>query len=469
MDEKKGSVQQDEYQVIQEKIVPKKNKARWVRLGKTLIRTIIHAALFGVIAAIVLVFSGKFFVEKLGLENALRQIVEIGGTTPTPKAAPTKAPTPTPKNTSSTTPTKVPEPSPSEPAQVTPDIPPEITVTIGEGSSKNPVDSTKQTETIQDFLNIYSGVTGLARELEKSLVKITAITEGVDWFEEAYETRENATGLYVGDNGLSMLFLVNLDSIEGATKFEVTFANGKSLPGTIFSYDTNYRLAVLSVRMSAAASMEKEVLPERARFALDNVEAGIPVMVLGNPNGHVGAMELGMTTGVNQVVPVIDDEVLYFTTGITKYADGDGFVFNLSGEVIGITSDKLNNGENGVFTAAMVSGMRQIIEKTLNNMPRIYCGMRLETVDEVMREKNNLPEGVYVTEVLPSSPAMSAGIKNGDIIIQVGIEPATDVRQFHEGVSSSGAGRSIRVTVNREVKGERKDQTFYLVPEERMH
>lgn len=469
MDENKDNVQQDEYQVIQEKIVPKKNKAGWTRLGKALLRTIINAALFGVIAAVVLVFSGKFLIEKLGLENALRQIVEIGGTSPTPKEAPTKAPTPTPKNTPTNRPTTIPEPSPSEVLPVTPDITPEITVTIGGDSSSNPVEDPKQSETIQDFLNIYSGVSGLAKNLEKSLVKITAITEGVDWFEEAYETRESATGLYVGDNGLSMLFLVNLDSIEGATKFEVTFANGKSLPGSIFSYDTNYRLAVLSVRMSATSSIEKEVLPEKARFALDDVAAGIPVMVLGNPNGHMGAMELGMTTGVNQVVPVIDDEVLYFTTGITKYADGDGFVFNLSGEVIGIVSDKLNNGENGVFTAAMVSGMRQIIEKTLNNAPRIYCGMRLETVDEVMREKNNLPEGVYVTEVLPSSPAMSAGIKNGDIIIQVGIEPATDVRQFHEMISGSGAGRSIRVTVSREVKGERKDQTFYLVPEERMH
>ena len=123
-----------------------------------------------------------------------------------------------------------------------------------------------------------------------------------------------------------------------------------------------------------------------------------------------------MITGTDQVVQVVDDEVVYFTTGITEYADGDGFVFNLSGDVIGIVSKSLNKGEQGVFTAAAVNGMREIIERMVNNFPRIYCGMRLETIDNVTGDKYKLPAGVYVSEVLMGSPAMYAGIKNGDII-----------------------------------------------------
>lgn len=468
MDERKDRVHQDEYQVIQEKIVPKKQKARLIRWGKALLRTTIFAGLFGAVAAVVFVYAGKYFSKKAGLDEVLRKMVEIGGTTPTPKAIPTQAPTPTPKGKPTDIPGSGVTPVPTEEVQ-DPRVTPEVTVTIGKDGTGETDENPPQTGGIQEFIDMYSGITDLAKETEKSLVRVTAITEGVDWFEESYETRKNATGLCVGDNGVDLLFLTNLDSIEGATKFEITFANDKSLPASIFSYDTNYRLAVLSVRLSAVASMEKEALPVKANFSLENVNAGTPVMVLGNPNGHMGAMELGMTTGVNQVVPVIDDEVLYFTTGITRYTDGDGFVFNLSGEVIGIISDKLNNGESGVFTAAMVSGMQKIIVKTLNNSPRIYCGMRLETVDEAMRIKNNLPKGVYVTEVLPSSPAMTAGIKNGDIIVEVGIKPATGVRQFYETISSSGAGKSIRITVSRDIKGERKEQNFYIVPEERMH
>ncbi len=468
MDENKDDVQQKEYQVIQEKIVPKK-KSSWKRWGKSLLRTVILALVFGVVAGAALVVSGKILIEKLGLEGSLRQIVEIGGSTPTPKPAPTRTPTKAPTKTPTKAPTASAEPSPSETVSVTPEITPEVTVTLDGGSEENPVDVIGQGESIQEFLNIYAGVAELARNLEKSLVQVTAITEGVDWFEEAYETRANAAGLYVGDNGLDMLFLVNLDSIEGATKFEVIFADGESLPGTIFSYDTNYRLAVLSVRLSAAEGIEEDSLPVRATFALDEVAAGIPVMVLGNPNGHAGAMELGMTTGVHQVVSVIDDEVFYFTTGITKYAGGDGFVFNLSGEVIGIVSSTLNKGEDGVITAAMVSGMREIIEKTLNNRPRVYCGLRLESVDTVMRGKYNLPDGIYVTEVLPASPAMSAGIKNGDIIINVGGNPITEVKEFYEAVSAAEPGKNIGVIVSREMKGVHKEQVLYLAPEERMH
>ena len=345
---------------------------------------------------------------------------------------------------------------------------PGVTVDVGGGNNGTLSGSLNSEETIQGFMSMYSGIAELSGELEQSLVQITAVTEGVDWFEESYETVGNATGLYVGDNGLDMLFLVNLDSIEGATKFRVTFANGETIPCSIFSYDTNYRLAVLTVRLSAVAHLEGECRPKKATFALEETEAGTPVIVLGNPNGHLGAMELGMITGTGQVVQVVDDEVVYFTTGITEYEKGDGFVFNLAGDVIGIVSSSLNRGEKGVITAVAVSGMRGSIERTLNNVPRIYCGMRLETVDKVMGGMYDLPEGVYVTEVLMGSPAMYAGIKNGDIITTVGITPVNGARQFYEEITKVGP-QSVRIIVSRDTKGVRKEQTLFMTPETRQH
>ena len=465
MEENKDREHLEEKQVIQEHIVPKK-KNKWKKFGKSLLRVAAYAVVFGVVAGTVLVLTGNFFIKKLGLEDTLRQVVGIGNATQAPGTteapALTKPPIPTKRPVTSDAPT--PPGLTLSPSETTPGY----TVTIDGNKTEDGTKLPVTDETVQGFLNMYSGIAELSGKLEKSLVRITAITEGVDWFEEAYESVGNATGLYVGDNGLDMLFLVSLDSIEGATKFHITFANGETLPCSIFSYDTNYRLAVVAVRLSAVAHMEKEVLPEKATFALEDVKVGAPVMVLGNPNGHPGAMELGMVTGTNQAVKVIDDEVAYFTTGITEYAEGDGFVYNLAGEVIGIVSRSLNGGEQGVITAASVNGMKTIIEKTLNNVPRIYCGMRLETVDAVMGGKYDLPEGVYVTEVLMGSPAMYAGIKNGDIITNVGITPVSDVRQFYEEISAVGP-QSVRILVSRDTKGERKEQTLFMTPETRLH
>lgn len=455
MEENKEGVQKEEYQVIQETIVPKK-KSVWKRRGKTLLRILISAVIFGVVAGGVFVISGKFFWEKLGFESTFRQVVGIGTAEQNPTA--TKPPAPTGEPAPDTT--KTPEFTDTEP-----EIKPGVEITIGSNKEEMPPIEFNTDDTIQGYLNTYSGIAELAENLKNSMVQITAITEGVDWFEESYETTKNATGLCVGDNGVDMLFLVNLDRIEGATKFNVTFANGTTRSCSIFAYDTNYRLAVLSVRLSSVPYAEK---PEKAQFALQEVKMGTPVMVLGNPNGHVGALELGMITGVSQVVQVIDDEVLYFTTGITEYAEGDGFVYNLSGEVIGIMSNSLNKGEKGVITAAMVNGMQEIIEDILNNVPRVYCGLHLETVESAMGGKYKLPEGIYVTEVLPGSPAMNAGIKIGDIITTVGIKSVTGVRQFHEEISKAGA-QSVRIIVSRETKGERKEHSLYMQPEMRMH
>lgn len=465
MEDKKDGVQKNEYQVIQEQIVPKKKKT-WKRLGKTLLRVTACAVVFGAVAGVVFVTSGKVLIEKLGLESTLRQMVEIGKITqppaPTVKPVPTSSPAPVEKPDTTDVPEK------PDLVVTPPETTPGITVTIDGEKTELPPQEEVKDETLQGFLDMYAGITKLSTELKQSLVQITAITEGVDWFEESYETSKSATGLYVGDNGVDMLFLANLDSIEGATKFEITFENGETVPCTIFSYDTNYRLAVLAIRLTAVAAMEEEELPVKASFALGEVQSGTPVMVLGIPNGQVDAMELGMVTGVSHVAQVIDDEVLYFTTGITQYAEGDGFVFNLAGEVIGIVSSTLSKGEKGIITAAMVGGMQEIIENTLNNVPRIYCGLHLESVDAAMGGKYQLPQGIYVADVLPGSPAMTAGIKAGDIITTVGIIPITGVRQFHEEINRIGV-QSVRVIVSREVKGERKSQTLFMTPETRLH
>lgn len=462
MDENKESVQKEEYQVIQEQIVPKK-KINWSRIGKKLLRTGGYALVFGVIAGAVMVVSGRYLIKAFGWEESFRQAVNIGSGSPTP------AGTGTPVGTKTPSPTKTPTVSengitPGVPQKVTPNV----EVSVGNNGTGSSVSDVQKDEMLQNFLNVYSGLVGLAEELERSIVKVNAITEGVDWFEESYEITKTASALYVGDNGIDMLFLTNLDSIEGATKFEVGFANGETIAGTLYSYDTNYRLAVLAVRLSSVAKLDGEVLPKKAVFALGEIASGTPVMVLGNPNGHMGAMEIGMVTGTGKAADILDDEIRYFTTGITEYDDGDGFVFNMAGEVVGFVSGSLNQGEDGVITAASAGDLRDVVEKLLNNIPRMYSGMRLETIEKNDGGKYNLPEGVYVAEVLPSSPAMNAGIKAGDIITLLGILPVTNARQFYEEISSAGP-QTIRVIVSREVKGERKEQTLFLLPEVKQH
>jgi len=462
MDERKEGLRREEQQVIQEQILPKKKK-NWKKFGKSLLRLATTAVVFGIIAGITLVVTGNFLIKKFGLEKVLRQAVDVGKVTQT--VSPTGIPSQSQTPVATKSPTSVEMPGfDADPSITTP----QVMVTIGGNKTEGKEEVVIDDETVQGFLNMYTGIADLSGKFSKSLVHITAISEGVDWFEEAYETSRNATGLYVGDNGLDMLFLASLDSIEGATRFQVTFANGATMPCSVFSYDTNYCLVVLAVRLSAAASVGEDNLPEKAGFAMEGLEPGTPVIVLGNPNGHPGAMELGMTTGTGRGVQVIDDEVVYFTTGITEYAEGDGFVFNLAGDVIGMVSNTLNKGEQGIITAVEVGGIRDIIEKVLNNIPRMYCGMRLEAVDTVMGGKYKLPEGIYVSEVLPGSPAMYAGIKNGDIITEVGIKPVSGVRQFYEEITGVGP-HSVRILVNRDVKGERKEQTLYMVPELRFH
>ena len=217
MEENKERVQEEEQQVIQEQILPQKNKNR-KKFWKSMLRLAGTAVVFGLIAGVTLVVTGNFLIKKFGLEKTLRQAVDIGKVTQAVSSTggPTlsKAPTSTKNPVMTGTPALE-----ADPPKTTPDV----IVTIDGSGTEEKENVVIDDETVQGFLNMYTGIADLSGKFSKSLVRITAISEGVDWFEEAYETSRNATGLYVGDNGLDMLFLASFDSIEGATRFQVTF------------------------------------------------------------------------------------------------------------------------------------------------------------------------------------------------------------------------------------------------------
>lgn len=438
--------EQKEYQVVQEKIVPKKKKTM-EKFGKNLFHTVLTGAVFGAVAGCMLVLTGKVVIEKFGLQKPFRQVLGVEENRPTSIPMVTQTPE----------------------AQLSPvptlELRVDVTKTPGTPSTSDG-DSTDPSKGSVMVTAISEKTIG---EAGKTLVNVSAISEGVDWFDEKYETRKNATGLCVGDNGLELLFLVNLDYVEGAKKFEIILQNGRVLPSSIFAYDTNYHLAVLSVPLDRMHEVEEEFYPQTVSIYGGKVSPGTAVFSLGNPNGHRDGVEVGMVTGAQNIVSVIDDGVPYFTTNISRYAEGDGFFFNQEGQVVGMLSTTLNSGETTVMTAAMLSGVRSAAEKMMNSKPRAYCGIYIRELQDNASQKNSLPEGVYVVDVLPGSPALSAGMKNGDIIISASDEPITNARQFNESLNKVGAGNSFRVVVSRETKGERKELSLYITPETRQH
>jgi len=477
--------QAEDYQFINEKIVPKRKK-KWLKKLGTVLFVICMAILFGIISRAAFLLSEDYLKEWLGIKDK-RQEVELPK--PTTPARITFSPTPKPA-TPSPVPTKAPvtEASPTEepklptvgvqnPAEATPAVTPdgstEAKATItpeGGTATQMPGESvipkpTEMPETGVDkkdepvdrdaanhYLRIYDSIRQVAEEVSDSFVTVEAIEQGVDWFQEIYEKRTRTTGLVLGNDGVDLLILVGTEQFSGATSIDVFFAE-EAVEGSIYSLDKDYGLAIIAVPL---AKLSKELLAQVQPGILakeEDIAVGTPVIALGAPNGYENSMEFGMITSLGSTVAVTDGEVAYFTTNITEYGNGYGFVVNLEGEILGmITHTHKANPQDGIFSAVSLDSIRGVIVKLLNNEERAYFGIKGNDLPPNLAKEYELDSGVYVSVVENASPALAAGIKAGDIIISVGTVRVHGIRNFSDTVFECSTREIVQVKLLRKAE-----------------
>lgn len=493
MTEEPKEKQSGDYQFINEKIVPKRKK-KWLKKLGTVVFVICMAVLFGVVSQAVFLLSEDYLRAWLGMEEE-RQEVDLPKPTPepritfspTPKPTKVPSPTPTPEPTKPAAPTMepaeptpeavvtpgesipgveaTPEPTPEvgstditpEPTEsITPGTPPEITAAPSATTVPEPTP-------IDTYLQIYESIREIAAEVSDAFVVVEAIEQGVDWFQEVYENRTRTTGLILGNDGVDLLILVGTEQFSGATYIEVTFGD-EVISGSIYSMDRDYGLAVIAVPLKEIPPELLEQVEPGILADADDIVVGTPVIALGAPNGYEGSMEFGMITSLGSMVSVTDGEVAYFTTDITEYPKGYGFVVNLQGEILGmITHTHKENPADGIFSAVSLDSIRGVIIKLLNNAERAYFGIKGQDLPKNLAKEYEISGGVYVSEVENASPALGAGIKAGDILIAVGSEPLVGIRNFADVILECSTREIVQVKLLRKAEDGLREMTVEVL------
>ena len=85
-----------------------------------------------------------------------------------------------------------------------------------------------------------------------------------------------------------------------------------------------------------------------------------------------------------------------------------------------------------------------------------YVGIYGTTINDTLSEAQDMPAGVYVMEINPDSPAMSAGIQNGDIIQEVAGTKISNTLSYEKAVISCKAGENVKI------KGKRRGANGYV-------
>lgn len=304
---------------------------------------------------------------------------------------------------------------------------------------------------IEDFQRLQNELYAVGREANKFVVTVTGVKSDTDWFNNAYESKGQASGIIIADNGKELLILTERKVISGAEEIYVTFINDAAVEATMKKYDGNTGIAVLSVPRS---SVDAETMGAIAVAELGNsyvTPQGMLAIAVGSPLGTNYSILTGNITSTTNTISTVDANYTVFTTDIVGSSDGSGALINVKGQVIGLVMQGYSSeGERNTLTAISISELKTVIEMLSNNEDIPYIGLEMTTVTNEIAKEYEIPKGAYVKEVKMDSPAMAGGIQKGDVIVRMDGEPIYTVDGYESRLLDLTPGDSVKVVVERQ-------------------
>ncbi len=272
------------------------------------------------------------------------------------------------------------------------------------------------------------------------------------------KVKELGSGFLISPDG----YIVTNDHVAGnASEITVTLTNGKEYKAKLIGTDHATDICLLKI--------EGHNLPYVTLGNSDGVMIGEWVIAFGNPFGLFNVNDkptvtVGVisSTGMN-LEPINNRYYLNMlqTDAAINGGNSGGPLANSLGEVIGMntliyTADGVQ-GNIGLGFAIPINRIKKVITelKEYGKIDRNFnIGLKIQTVDEGIAKYYKLPSvrGVIVTEVIPNSPASIAGIKSGDIILQVNDYKIIDDQTLVGVFKQFRSGQTITLKLLRENK-----------------
>lgn len=303
---------------------------------------------------------------------------------------------------------------------------------------------------IDDYLAMYNDLRKLSSETEKSIMTVSSIIGGKDWFGNPLEKRIYTAGVVMENNGTQLKLLVSLDRVKDASSIKIEINENVAVDAILQDYETELNLAIIAVNIADIPLKFLGDITVARMGESYTLSVGSPVIALGNPNGYTSSIDLGIITSKGTTVSITDNELDLFNTNMIFNKDSDGVIVNLKGEVIGIITRTLKKDLNKELSTVIgISKVKSYIDKMLSQTPRVYCGVIAENLPQAAMTEYNVINGIYVYEVIKDSPAFKAGLMSGDIILNVEKRNIFNMNNFYSAISEYEPNSEITFKIKR--------------------
>jgi len=259
---------------------------------------------------------------------------------------------------------------------------------------------------------------------------------------QSSKTVSSGTGFIISSDGY---IITNNHVVEGAESVTVTLYDAQNYSAKIIGADAKNDVALLKID---AQNLNTVKLGNS-----DNISVGETVVAIGNPLGELTyTVTSGIVSAENREVSESETSINMFQTDLAiNPGNSGGPVFNLKGEVVGISTAKYSASSiEGIGFAIPISDAIAVANQLKENgyvTGRPYMGVSVMNVDSSIVP--GMSAGAYVSAIKAGSSSDIAGIQQGDIITSLGNTSIKSTTDLMSALRKFKAGNTTNITVNR--------------------
>ena len=258
----------------------------------------------------------------------------------------------------------------------------------------------------------------------------------------------SGSGVILSNDGY---IVTNNHVIEDANEIEVVLNDKRTFTAKLIGTDPNTDLALLKIEATA--------LPTIEIGNSDDLRVGEWVLAVGNPFNLTSTVTAGIVSAKARSINILNSDMkiesFIQTDAAVNPGNSGGALVNTRGQLVGInTAIASQTGSYAGYAFAIPTAIMQKVVADLRQygtVQRALLGIRMLDITQQVKDQLSLEsmEGVYVGEVISGSAADKAGMKAGDVIVQVDGRPINASSQLQEQIGRKNPGDQITILVRR--------------------
>ncbi len=282
----------------------------------------------------------------------------------------------------------------------------------------------------------------------KNVDSVVAITSQItsSGFGQSTQAVSSGSGFILSEEGY---VVTNYHVVEDASSVTVTLNDESEHAAEMVGYDSSNDVAVLKI--------EAEGLQAAVLGSSDDLIVGDQVVAIGHPLGaETPTLTVGFVSAKDQSITT-DGTIINMlqTDAAINSGNSGGPLFNMKGEVVGITTAKYSGTTNSgasIESIGFAIPMDDVAKKVQDLIDYGYVtgaflAVYVQEMDESVLDAYGFPEGAYVKEVIPGGCAQKSGVRAKDTIVAVGNYKVDGINSLSRALSKFNPGDKTTVTV----------------------